>query len=151
MKKILRTLYYIFTPLLLGSLTSILIKNSIDYPSLIKPPLSPPSIFFPIAWSIIYLLMGISYNLLKKEEYTLKESYYYYITLIANLFWPILFFYLKLRFLSIAWILLLDGLILHLIYLFWQKKKSSALLNIPYFLWSLFATYLTIGIYFLNY
>ena len=30
------------------------------YPTLVKSPFSPPSIVFPIAWSVLYLLIGIS-------------------------------------------------------------------------------------------
>ena len=44
-----------------------------DYNDLIKPIVSPPGIVFPIAWTIIYLLIGISYTLLKEKEKCQKK------------------------------------------------------------------------------
>ena len=50
----------IFVPVIVGGLVGLLISNFIDYTSLQKPPLAPPSILFPIIWSVLYILMGIS-------------------------------------------------------------------------------------------
>ncbi len=151
MKKIISNVFYLFFPLLIGGLVAFIIKDSIDYTSLVRPVLAPPKVLFPIAWSIIYLLMGISYCLYKKE-YEEKDStiFLYYVQLFVNALWSIIFFLWKARFISILWILLLDFLVILLLYFFFQKKKISAYLNIPYLLWILFATYLTIGIYVLN-
>ena len=84
--------FYIFLPIILGSIVGFLISGNIDYPTLLKPPFSPPKILFPIVWSIIYLLMGISYYILKKNYYTdtFKESLVYYTQLIVNLLWSII-------------------------------------------------------------
>ena len=144
--------FYIFLPIILGSIVGCLISGNIDYPTLLKPPFSPPKILFPIVWSIIYLLMGISYYILKKNYYTdtFKESLVYYTQLIVNLLWSIIFFTLKWRFVSVIWIILLDFLVIKMISLFYKKEKVSAYLNILYLIWILFATYLTIGIYILN-
>ncbi len=150
MKQWIKNLFYLFFPLLVGGLVSFLIKDAIDYTSLVKPFLAPPKLTFPIAWTLIYLLMGISYYLFKKKDEDEVTSVIYYLQLFVNALWSILFFLLKWRFISIVWILLLDMLVILLIYLFWQRKKISAFLNIPYLLWILFATYLTIGIYILN-
>ncbi len=151
LKKLIRSLFYLFFPLVLGGLVGFLISSSIDYKFLILPPFSPPSYIFPIAWSIIYLLMGISYFLFsKKADYRLIEKFIYYFQLFVNLMWPILFFVWKWRFFSILWILLLDVLVLKMIQLFYKDNKIASYLNVPYFLWILFATYLTIGIYILN-
>lgn len=151
MKKIIQTLFYLFFPLIIGGIVGILISGNIDYPKLTKPPLSPPSIVFPIAWSIIYFLMGVSYFLLsRKEDYLPLEKIIYYIQLFVNAMWPILFFAWKWRFFSILWIFLLDFLVYRMIKVFSKNDKVAGYLNIPYFLWNLFATYLTIGIYLLN-
>ena len=66
----LKKWYYILLPIILGSITGLIISKSIDYTNLIKPPLSPPKILFPIMWSIIYILLGISYYLFKKRNHT---------------------------------------------------------------------------------
>lgn len=137
----------LFAPLILGGLVGFIINSSMDYTSLNQPPLSPPGIIFPIVWSILYLLMGISYFLYRKEN---EKNYLYYLQLVVNLVWPILFFTLKLRFFSIIWILILAYLIYRLIIEWKDKKKISAYLLIPYFIWTIFATYLNIGVFLLN-
>ena len=150
MKGILKNIFYIFFPLLVGTVVGFAISGSINYNTLIKPPLSPPSILFPIVWSILYLLMGISYYLFKRNNDDNTTSFIYYLQLFVNAMWSIIFFLWELRFLAIIWILLLDVLVILLIYLFFQKSKISSYLNIPYLIWLVFATYLTIGIYILN-
>jgi len=149
---IIKKLFYLFLPLLCGSLIGLIISNSIDYGIINKPLLSPPGFIFPIVWSVIYILMGISY-LIFKNDYpndTQKESKIYYVQLIVNLLWSIFFFVFKWRFFTILWTILLLILVIYMIYLFFQKKKISAYLNIPYLIWLIFATYLTIGVYLLN-
>ena len=147
----LKKVFYLFFPLILGSIVGFIISNSIDYPNLIKPPLAPPKILFPIIWSIIYLLMGISYYILKKNNNVdNKESLIYYTQLGINLLWSIIFFLLKWRLIAIIWIIILDILVITMIKLFYKKQKVAAYLNILYLVWILFATYLTIGIYILN-
>lgn len=151
MKKFFTSLFYLFFPLIIGGIVAFLIKDSIDYTTLVQPPLAPPKILFPIAWTIIYLLMGISYYIYKKEyEENDGVDILYYVQLFVNALWSIIFFLWKARFIAILWILLLDVLVLFLIYAFLHRKKISAYLNIPYLIWILFATYLTIGIYILN-
>lgn len=151
MKKVIRNFFYLFFPLLIGGLVGILISKNIDYKYLAKPPLAPPSFLFPVAWSIIYLLMGISYFILsKKLDYKPIEKIVYYTQLFVNFMWSIIFFLWKWRFFSILWILLLDILVYKMISLFYKSEKRAAYLNIPYFLWILFATHLTIGIFVLN-
>lgn len=141
----------IFLPLLIGGLVAIIIKDKIDYMSLVRPPFSPPKWLFPVAWTVIYLLMGISYyRLNEKSNVSGREKILYYVQLLVNSLWSIIFFYFKYRLLACIWIVLLDILITVMIVLFLKKDKISAYLNIPYLLWCLFATYLTIRIYLLN-
>lgn len=147
----LKNIFYLFFPILIGGIVGFIISGNIDYENLVKPPLAPPKILFPIMWSIIYLLMGISYFILKrKESNTENISKIYYIQLFVNALWSIIFFLLKLRFVSVLWIILLDILVIYMFYLFYKRVKVSAYLNILYIIWILFATYLTIGIYILN-
>lgn len=151
MKKLIINIFYIFFPLLIGLSVSLLTQGNFNFQDLKQPPLSPPSILFPIVWTILYLLIGISYYLYKKNTYTEKtEIIIYYTQLLVNALWTIIFFTLKLRFFAIIWILILVILIYTLISLFLQKYKLSAYLLIPYLIWCIFATYLTVGIYLLN-
>ena len=122
-----------------------------DYNDLIKPILSPPGIVFPIAWTIIYLLIGISYTLLKEKGEVAKETkQLYYSQLVFNYLWTFIFFVFKLRLLSVLWIIILDVLVIVMTYQFYKQNKLSGILLIPYILWLIFATYLNISIYFLN-
>ena len=148
MKEKIKNAYYLLLPIILGSLVGFIINSFIDYPVLNKPPFAPPKVLFPIIWSIIYLLMGISYYLYRKK--TNEYNYLYYIQLGVNLLWSIIFFVFKLRLLAVLWIILLDVLVYLLIVKFKQTDKTLAYLNIPYLIWALYATYLTIGIYILN-
>ena len=124
-----------------------------DYKDLVKPTLSPPGIVFPIAWTIMYLLIGISYTLLKEKGKVPKETkQLYYTQLIFNYLWTFIFFVFifRLRLLSVLWIIILDILVILMTYQFYKQNKISGILLIPYVLWLLFATYLNISIYFLN-
>ena len=149
--KHIKNIFYLTFPLFLGIVSALITRNSINYNTLNKPPLSPPGIVFPIVWTILYILIGLSYYLYKKNTYTNKtEIFVYYLQLFLNFTWTIIFFTLKLRFLAIIWILALSISIYTLITLFLQKYKPSAYLLIPYLIWCLFATYLTVGTYLLN-
>ena len=151
MNKILLWVKNLIIPLALGGIVGFIISGFIDYDTLIQPPLAPPSIAFPIVWSILYLLMGISYSILDVNSLVCNRvNRSYYIQLIVNLLWSIIFFVLKWRFVSILWILLLISLVINMIVIFYNKNKLSGLLQIPYLIWIIFATYLNIGIYLLN-
>jgi len=122
-----------------------------DYEALEKPFLAPPSILFPIVWTILYILMGISYGILKDNSLIDSEiNSIYYAQLFVNALWPIFFFVFKWRLFAFLWIILLAILVFTMIRKFYQKNKVSGLLQIPYLIWTLFATYLNLGIYFLN-
>ena len=86
----------IVIPLLVGGIVGILISNSMDYNSLEKPFLAPPSITFPIVWTILYTLMGVSYGILKYNSLVdSRIDFIYYLQLFVNALWPIAFFILK--------------------------------------------------------
>ena len=141
----------ILIPLIIGGIVGIIISNSIDYNSLQKPPLSPPSILFPIVWTILYILMGISYAILESKSLnTIQTKLIYYIQLFVNAMWSIFFFTLKWRLFSFVWIIFLDILVIIMIYNFYKKDKVSGLIQIPYLLWILFASYLNLAVYLLN-
>ena len=141
----------ILIPVIVGGIVGIIISSSIDYNSLTKPFLAPPSIVFPIVWSILYIIMGISYEILESnEQIDGKINLIYYIQLGVNALWSIFFFLLKWRLFSFIWILLLAVLVIVMIIKFYQKNKVAGLIQIPYLLWVLFASYLNIAIYILN-
>ena len=137
--------------LLAGGIVGFLIAPYMDFNELQKPFLAPPSILFPIAWTILYLLMGLAYGILKDEEQLqTPERNIYIVQLVVNLLWPIFFFLSKWRLFSFICLLLLIFLVMVMIKRFYHKNKVSGLLLIPYILWLFFAAYLNFGIYYLN-
>ena len=118
-----------------------------NYESLTLPSLAPPGITFPIVWTILYILMGISAYLISQKD---KVPTIYYIQLFVNALWSIIFFVFKLRLLAFFWIVLLIFLVVIMIYKFYKIDKTAAYLQIPYLLWIAFASYLNLSIYLLN-
>lgn len=141
----------ILIPVIIGGIVGLIISKSIDYNELQKPFLSPPSILFPIMWTILYILMGTSYALLKEKSLTdNKIKTIYYLQLFVNAMWSIFFFTLKWRLFAFIWILILDILVIIMIIEFYKKNKLAGLLQIPYLIWIIFASYLNLSIYLLN-
>ncbi len=68
MSKIKTYIKSILLPVIVGGVVGIIISKFMDYNTLEKPFLSPPSIAFPIVWTILYILMGISYGRLKEKN-----------------------------------------------------------------------------------
>lgn len=151
MNKTLEFIKSILIPVVLGGIVGLIISNFMDYDIINKPLLSPPAIVFPIIWTILYILMGISYGILKTNNLAdEKVNSVYFTQLLTNITWPIVFFAFKWRFIAIIWIIVLLILIIYMTAIFYKKNKSAGLLQIPYIIWTIFATYLTIGVYVLN-
>ena len=136
-----------------GGLSSIITRESSEiYKNLNRPPLSPPSWVFPIVWTFLYILMGISSYIIYESNSNIKNKALtvYIIQLAVNFIWPILFFNLNMFLLSFIWIILLFVLILYTVVLFYEIKPLAAYLQIPYILWIIFAGYLNLMVYILN-
>ena len=141
----------ILIPLLVGILVSLITSSSMEYANFIQPSFAPPSILFPIVWTILYVLMGVSYGILKSSFLTNdKIDSIYYFQLFVNAMWSIFFFNFEWRFFSFLWILLLIVLVVLMIKEFYRKNKTAGLLQIPYLIWLIFAAILNLSIYLLN-
>ena len=147
----LKRIIYSLIPIVGGVLVGFIISGYMNYGDIIKSPLSPPSYIFPIVWTILYILMGISYFIATKDKENDKElNQIYILHLLVNFFWPIIFFVLRMYFTTFFWIILLLILVISMIKELLKNNKISGYLQIPYFIWLLFATYLNIGIFILN-
>ncbi len=126
--------------------------NSSWYNSLTKPFLSPPDWIFAPVWIILYITIFTSLILyfLKPSDEKTFGYVVFAIQLILNLAWSPVFFLMQNIPLALAIVLLLDMAILLTILEFYSVSKISGLILIPYFIWSLFATYLTLGYLVLN-
>ena len=141
----------ILVPVLIGGIVGFIISGYMDYETLQKPFLAPPNFLFPIVWTVLYILMGVSYGILSSNSLVDDSiNSVYYGQLFVNAIWPIAFFVLKWRLFAFFWILLLDVLVGIMVYRFYQKNKAAGLLQLPYLAWCLFASYLNFGVYILN-
>lgn len=144
----------ILLPNAIGALATLITGGGSDYESYVKPPLSPPGIVFPIVWTILFVMMGISLYLVwvnPSPEGTKKEAYVSFaLQLFANFMWTVVFFGLQLLCVSFAVLAALWILIIANIYFFSKVNKTAAYLLIPYLLWVTFAGYLNLSVCLLN-
>ena len=128
-------------------------QNSLWYYSLNKSPLTPPEAVFPIAWTILYVMIALSLFFYVKDGLTkekLTPLVVFTIQIILNILWSPVFFEshnIKLAFIII--VLLIIFVLINII-LFYKTSKIAAYLLIPYFLWLIFAAYLNFEIVMLN-
>ena len=97
-KKILKVGLFIAIPLLIGGVSALITMGNMQlFDSINKPPLAPPKWLFPVAWTILYIMMGIaSYFLYKADSEEGREALVLYgIQLFFNFWWSIIFFNLK--------------------------------------------------------
>lgn len=142
----------IIVTFLVGSFFSIFTMNNMDTFKELNKPIEVPGILFPIVWSILYLLMSISYYIVsgKNDEDKKEAEVSYAIQLVINSLWSLIFFGFEAYLFAFIWLLLLLISIIVMIIRFYKVDKTAAYLQIPYLLWVIFAGYLNISIYFLN-
>ena len=146
MRKILTILIPIIICFIIGLTASYFQQDAIKewYPLLDKSNLTPPNIVFPIAWSIIYLCIGISIGIIYLSHSQKKNELakLFGLQLFFNFAWSILFFYLENPLLGFIDILILDICVTVYIVKSYPVKKVSSALFWPYMIWIYFATYL---------
>ena len=143
----------IIIPNAIGFIGSLIGNVKEGFQSVIKPVFSPPGFVFPIAWTILYTLMGISsYIVYKSNDIGKKEALTLYgAQLLINASWTFFFFNLKWYLFSFFLILLILVLAIIMTEKFYLINKKAGLLQIPYLLWLIFAAVLNYSIYSLNY
>lgn len=146
----------ILIALAVGGFSALLTRGNMDlFSEVNKPPLSPPALLFPIVWTVLYILMGLSSALVfEHRKFKTRESeiglILYGVNLCLNFFWSIIFFNFRAYTFAFVWLLVLWSVILAMIAEFNKVNKLSAYLQIPYIVWVTFAGYLTLGISILN-
>lgn len=144
-----RLIFIILFTILIGSFFSFFTGTEI-YNEITTPKLSPPGIVFPIVWTILYTLMGISFYIVTKDGFNSNITEIYLVQLIVNSLWTFIFFGFENFLLGWIWILVLIVLVIIMIYRFYKVNKLAGLLQIPYLIWLCFAFYLNFSIYLLN-
>lgn len=115
MKKYKSYIISVLIALAVGGLSALLTQGSNNiYETLNQPPLSPPAWLFPVVWSILFVLMGISsagvWESLKDKGQTWSSALTVYaINLGMNFLWSIIFFNLQAFFFAFVWLILLIG------------------------------------------
>ncbi len=140
-------------PLLIGFLAGQVSADSMSqYQTLVQPPLSPPAFLFPLVWTILYVLMGISFYLIWRAMGFDKSRAYllYALQLFFNFAWTFIFFNQQMYLAAFIWLIALWLIVLAMIKSFAKIDKRAAYLQIPYLLWLTFAAYLNLAIYILN-
>ena len=159
--KVWRIALAIAVPLGGGLIISLFTRNAMTkFGRFNQPPLSPPAILFPIAWTILYVLMGLaSYYIWKKGHDSRKKSdkslsrttlIIYAIQLAFNFVWTPLFFIFDLFWFAFVWLLIMWALVLALVIISYKISKPAFWMLLPYLLWCTFAAYLNCGIAILN-
>lgn len=141
-------------PEAVGILAGLLTRDGIEQiGQLRQSALTPPAVIFPIVWTLLYALMGISLGriwLAPDSPERTKGLTLFLFQLIFNFFWSIFFFNMQAFGLSFLWILGLWVLIGLMIRSFFKGDTLAAWLQVPYFLWVTFAAYLNYTVWQLN-
>lgn len=154
-----RLMVAIAIPLAVGGLAAIIAGDAMSAFGYFKqPPLAPPAWLFPVAWTILYILMGIACYLVwihpVNKEVTAGEKAFFFtlygIQLLFNFFWSILFFNLGWHWFAFGWLVALWLMIMILVIWGWKNQHSVMWLLVPYLLWVTFAGYLNLMIAILN-
>lgn len=144
---------YLAVPLIIGGLSGLLIKNAIPiYDTLKQPPLSPPSWLFPVVWTALYILMGISSYIIAMSHSSLKTEalMLYGMQLFLNFIWPLIFFNAQNYLLAFIILVILWYVLFKMVGEFLSVSPLAGKLQIPYLIWLTFAGYLSLGVYLLN-
>lgn len=157
--KIWRLLASLAIPLAVGGSAALIAGDSMaTFDSFAKPPLAPPAWLFPVAWTILYILMGVACYVVwihpTDKQIAAKEKTFFFtvygIQLVFNFLWSIFFFNLTWHLFSFIWLIALWLMILALVIWGLKNRRIAMWALIPYLLWCTFAGYLNIMIAILN-
>lgn len=152
-------LFLVVLPFLVGLVSTLVTADMMtSFNKLNQPPLAPPAWLFPVAWTILYILMGVALLLIfrcepkDESERNLQnaEIVVFFVQLFFNFMWTILFFRLEVRWFAFGWLVVMWAMILALIVLCAKNCKLAAWCLVPYVLWCTFAMYLNMMIAILN-
>lgn len=159
--KIWRIALAIAVPLCGGFIISLFTRDAMSkFGSFNQPPLAPPAWLFPVAWTALYVLMGMASYFIWKKGYDSKKAadksasktalIIYGIQLVFNFVWTPLFFSLGWYWPAFAWLLVMWALIIFLMVKAYRISRPAFWMLLPYIIWCTFAAYLNCGIAILN-
>jgi len=151
----LKFLISVLLPLSLGAIAGMFTSQSVPewYAILNRPSFNPPNWIFGPVWTTLYILMGISFFLIWKQEASKVRNraiLIFLLQLLLNFAWSFIFFYFNMIGLALVEIVLLWISIVMMLVVFYKIKPIASYINIPYLLWVTFATVLNASYYILN-
>ena len=151
-KQILNFAVSIAIALAVGGLSAVINAGKMTKPELLQPPLSPPAWLFPIVWTVLFSLMGISAAWVWRSDCKGKSDalFIYGTQLVVNFLWTVFYFSFTALALSFFWLLFLIALVLLMIVRFERCAAGAGKLQIPYLIWLCFAAYLNLATWLLN-
>ena len=153
MKKAKPYIFSILLSLTVGGLSALSIANNMNiYDKIRMPPLSPPGWLFPVVWTILFIVMGISSAMIFTSKSSKKDDalFIYAVSLVLNFSWSIFFFNMQSFIVAFIILVALWLSIIITIIQYYKINKVSAWLQLPYLLWVTFAGYLNFAIIVLN-
>ena len=121
------------------------------YSELIKSNYNPPDWIFAPVWTALYLMMTLAiWFFWHSKKRDLNTIYIYFIHIVFNTTWSIVFFGLHQILFALIVLLILIFLIVILIIRFKRVNLVSYYLMIPYLLWTLYALFLNFNLLILN-
>ena len=134
----------------IGAFATITFKDP-WYSLLNKPAFNPPDWVFGPVWTILYLMMTISIWLYwHNRNRNINTIYIYFIHLVFNTTWSVVFFVLHNMLLALVVLISLIVLIFILIVRLKSVNLVSSYLMIPYLIWCMFALVLNFNLILLN-
>ena len=134
----------------IGSIATIEFKEP-WYSLLSKPTFNPPSWIFAPVWTTLYLMMTIAVWIFwHSKNRDMNTVYIYFIHLIFNTTWSIVFFVFHKLILALVVLFILISLITVLLFRFRRVNMVSFYMMIPYLLWCCFALILNLNLILLN-
>lgn len=142
----------ILIALTVGGISALVNAGKMSSTTFIQPPLTPPAWLFPIVWSILFTLMGISAAGVYMSDCASKSDalFIYAVQLVVNFLWTVFYFSFQALALSFFWLVFLILLILLMAVRFERCSCGSGKLQIPYIIWCCFAAYLNFASWILN-
>ena len=136
-----------------GFMASLAIQTSINtwYQALEKPFFTPPSWIFAPVWTTLYIMMTLAiWFFWHSKKRDVNTIYIYFIHIVFNATWSIVFFGLHQIFFALVVLVILILLIIILIIRFKRVNFVSYYLMIPYLLWCFYALFLNYNLMVLN-
>lgn len=153
-QRLTNILLFIVGTELVGAVSAILAGGGFGtfYGTILQPPLAPPGWLFPVVWAVLYAVMGFSAYLVwsSKKPGRGRALLLFMAQLAVNFLWSPVFFGLKWFGVAAVLALVLLALAGGMVFCFFKVNQLAAFLNIPYLAWLLYASYLAVGVWFLN-